>query len=127
MADRETDREPTMAGLLEQWRTAERATAAAERLAAAAERAAAAAERAAAAAERTAEAALSTVRVALESSEAARQSAADARGASGDAVTEATSMRSDVGLARSESVAAAERYQEGARRLKANEGGSPAG
>jgi hypothetical protein len=114
------DRTPTMAELLEDWRTAERATAAAERLAVAAERAAAAAERAALAAERTAEAALATVRVAQESADAAKVSASEVRVASGDAATEATSMRRDVGVAKGESDAAHGRYRDGAKRHAAD-------
>jgi hypothetical protein len=120
MTDPAADRPATMADLLENWRTAERATAAAERLAAAAERAAAAAERAASAAERTAEAALATVRIAQEAAEAARVSALDARGASGEATTEASSMRTGVAHAKSESDAAGGRYQDGAKRQAAD-------
>jgi hypothetical protein len=107
-------KDPTMAELLEQWRTAERATEAAERLAAAAERAASAAERAALAAEKTADAALATLKVAEESSKAARESAADARGASGTAVSEALTMREDVGRAQGEADAAHQRYRDAA-------------
>jgi len=43
--------------------------------------------------------------------------ASDARGASGEATTEASSMRTNVGHATSESDAAGARYQDGAKRL----------
>jgi len=71
--------EPSTAGLLEAWRSAERSASAAERAAAAAERAAAAAERAASATERVAEAAQATVAAAQASLEVVRASMTEAR------------------------------------------------
>ena len=96
MADEVATKPPTTGDLLEHWRTAERATAAAERLAAAAERAASAAERAAAAAERTAAAAMRTLEIARESGESAMASATEARAAAGDARSEAGTRTGEI-------------------------------